>query len=334
MAAKIPFTKIYDLMVKTRVLEERLLKIYKSGEGFFWIGGPGQESFDVALGLQVKKGQGPKFDYLHLHYRSTAVLVAMGLDMIEGVRLMKNLATDKSTGGRNFCNHYAIPEWNVVPITSPIEVQYNMAIGTAWAQKREADRSNSKGITIVTGGDAGTAEGDFASCLIWASRPGAELPMLILVENNKWGISTASAGQHGEKSISDRAKAFGIKSAVVNGNDPEASWKAVAEAMDYVRTQRKPFFLEAQVSRLYGHSSASGANFVTEEKDCIKTFEAKLKKNKLITDKEIEKIWAGYADESMKALEQARTEPSPTAESVWDHVFTDKNDPANNWRNF
>src|SRR5438046_49854 len=121
-SSNIPYAKIYELMVKSRVLEERLIKIYKSGEGFFWIGGPGQEGFD--------------FDYLHLHYRSTPVVVAMGLEMIDGIRLMKNLATDKSTGGRNFCNHYAIPEWNVVPISSPIEVQYGQALGTAWAQRR------------------------------------------------------------------------------------------------------------------------------------------------------------------------------------------------------
>src|SRR5438105_431554 len=122
---KIPLIKIYDLMVKSRIFEERLIKIYKSGEGFFWIGGPGQEAFDVSLGLQVKKGQTLDDDWLHLHYRSSSVLVAMGLEMIDGVRAMKNLATDKSSHGRTFCSHYAVKEWNLPPITSPIEVQYS-----------------------------------------------------------------------------------------------------------------------------------------------------------------------------------------------------------------
>jgi 2-oxoisovalerate dehydrogenase E1 component alpha subunit len=243
---------------------------------------------------------------------------------------MKNLATDKSTGGRNFCNHYAIPEWNVVPITSPIEVQYGMALGTALAQKRHGGT----GVTIVTGGDAGTAEGDFASCLVWASRPGQELPILILVENNNWGISTPAAGQHGEKSIADRAKAFGIPTDVVNGNDPLASWKAISKALDYVRKHRKPYFLEAQVSRLYGHSSASGANFVGEESDCIKGLEAKLKKEKILSEKEIQKIWDDYQQESLQALEQARKEPAPDADSIWHYVFAQKDDPASDWRNF
>lgn len=331
MATKdIPFEKIHQLMVKSRVLEERLIKIYKSGEGFFWIGGPGQEAFDISLGLQIKKGQGIEFDYFHGHYRSSPVLVAMGLDMLSAIRMMKNTATDKSSGGRNFCNHYAIPEWNIVPISSPIEVQYGMALGTAWAQRR----AGGTGITIVTGGDAGTAEGDFATCLVWASRPGSEVPLLILVENNKWGISTSSEGQHGEKNIADRAKAFNIKTAIVNGNSVEESWNAISDAMDYVRKTRKPFLLQANLSRLYGHSSASGANFVTGEVDCIKTFEEELKKKKLLTDTSIEETFNKYQEESLKALEQVRKEPAPAADSIWEYVFADKNDPHANWRNF
>ncbi len=325
---KIPLIKIHDLMVKTRLLEERLIKIYKSGEGFFWIGGPGQEAFDVPLGLQIKKGEGLNFDWLHLHYRSTPVVVAMGLEMIDGVRMMKNVASDTSSHGRNFCNHYAISKWNVAPISSPIEVQYSMAMGTAWAQKRE----KSKGITIVTGGDAGTAEGDFASCLIWASRPGRELPMLILVEDNHWGISTPFEGQHGEKNIADRAKAFGIKTNIVDGNDVVKSWEAIEEALDYVRTERKPFFLQASVSRLYGHSSASGANFVKEEKDCLPIFEAKLLKEKILTKEQIASVYEKYNKESMEALDQARSEPAPTAESIWDFVYAD-NENAD-WKKF
>lgn len=320
--------KIHDLMVKARVLEERLIKIYKSGEGFFWIGGPGQEAFDIPLGLQVKKGQGPDNDWLHLHYRSTPILVAMGLEMIDGIRMMKNLETDSSSHGRNFCNHYAYPQWNVAPITSPIEVQYSMALGTAQAQKRHGGT----GITIVTGGDAGTAEGDFASCLIWASRPGSELPILILVEDNKWGISTPSKGQHGETNIADRAKAFNIKSAIVDGNDLEASWEAIDVAMNYVRKTRKPYFLQAHVSRLYGHSSASGANRYENEIDCIEEFEKNLLKNKTMSKQEISDVWEKYQAESLRELEKARKEPNPTPESIWEYVYA--NNESSDWRKF
>ena len=70
--------------------------------------------------------------------------------------------------GRNFVCHYAKREWNVIPVTSVIEVQFAMAPGTALVQKRYGG----DGVTIVIGGDAGTAEGDFATCMIWSTRPG------------------------------------------------------------------------------------------------------------------------------------------------------------------
>lgn len=319
---------MHKLMVKSRVLEERLIKIYRAGESFFWIGGPGEEAWGVPLGLLGKKGQGPAYDYYHLHYRCTPTLIALGLPMIDSVRLMMNRSTDKSTGGRNFSNHYCIPEWNVAPVTSPLEVQYPIACGTAHVQKR----LGKKAITIVTGGDAGTAEGDFASSLILASRKGQELPMLITVQNNKWGISTSYDGQHGETHIADRAKAFNIKSRVINGNDPVESYICLQEDMAYIRKTGKPAFIEAHLSRLYGHSSASGANPVPNEIDPVREFEKKLLKAGIIKEKDVKELWQSFEDEGVKAAEQARQEPVPTAASVWDHTFVGSENA--DWRNF
>lgn len=320
--------KMHDLMVKSRVLEERLIKIYKAGESYFWIGAPGEEAWGVPLGLQVQKGEGPKYDYLHLHYRGTPTLIAMGMDMIDSIRMMMNRSTDPCTGGRNFSNHYCFPKWNVAPVSSPIEVQYIIAMGTAHVQKR----TTNGGLTIVTGGDAGTAEGDFASSLIWSSRKGQELPMLITVQNNRWGISTSFEGQHGETYIADRAKAFNIKSRVINGNDPIESYIAIQEEMNYIRKNQKPSFIEAKVSRLYGHSSASGANFVSEEQDPVKNFEQLLLKSDYIKENEIKTLWDKYEKEGFEAQQTVRAEPSPTADTIWDHVFVSNEN--SDWRKF
>src|SRR3954464_11555931 len=108
----------------------------KGGDGFFWIGGPGEEAFNVPLGLQVKKGQGVNFDFLHLHYRSAAIVMAMGAKPIDALRQMRSVATDPYSKGRNFVNHYAIPEHNVVPVSPTIETQYSTSIGTGIAQAR------------------------------------------------------------------------------------------------------------------------------------------------------------------------------------------------------
>ena len=130
--------------------------MYKQGDGYFWIGGPGEEAFNVPLGLLINKGRGLQYDYSHFHYRNSATMLAMGAEPIDSLRQMKNTATDPYSGGRNFSNHYSKREWNVVPVSSVIEPQYSICIGTGIAQKRAGGR----GITIVTGGDAGTAEGD------------------------------------------------------------------------------------------------------------------------------------------------------------------------------
>lgn len=320
--------QMYELMVKSRVLEERLIKIYRAGESFFWIGGPGEEAWGVPLGLLTRKGQGVEYDFLHLHYRCTPTMVALGMPMIDATRLMMNRATDVSTGGRNFSGHYCFPKWNVAPVTSPIEVQYPIACGTAHAQKR----AKTKSISIVSGGDAGTAEGDFASCLVWSSRRGQELPMLITTQNNKWGISTAFQGQHGEETIANRAKGFEIRARVINGNDPVESYLAIREEMEYIRRTGKPSFIEATVSRLYGHSSASGANPEKGEFDCVREFETKLLKAGMLTDSRAKEIWRQYEAEGVAAADQARTEPAPQAASIWDQVYV--NNENADWRKF
>jgi len=305
--------EIHRLMVRARVLEERMIKMSKSGQGYFWIGGPGEEAFNAALGLQVKKGEGPAYDFLHLHYRNSALMLALGMPSLDGLRMMAMKATDPHSRGRNFPSHFSRRAWNVVPVTSVIEVQYAMAPGTALVQKRVP---GGDGITLVLGGDAGTAEGDFASCLVWSSRPGNELPVLIIVTNNGWGISTPACGQHGERRIIDRAKAFGIPGEVVDGNDPIASWHAVSRAMEYCRTTRRPFMLEALVSRLNGHSSSSGALRVKGEPDPIALFEARLLESGVVDAHTLEQVREEAAAEVEAGLEQVLSEPDPKAEDI------------------
>lgn len=314
-------------MVKARILEERLIKMSKSGLGFFWLGGPGEEAFNVPLGLLIKKGEGLDYDFLHFHYRQSATLLAMGAEMIDFIRQMQNTTTDPYSGGRNFVNHYAIKKWNVVPSVSAVEVQLAVCIGTGVAQRRHGG----DGITIVTGGDAGTAEGEFASALGWASRKGRELPILNIVTDNRYGISTPFEEVHCNRPIADRARAFGIEAATINGNDVEESYAAIEKAMATVRKKRRPYLLEAKVSRLYGHSSASGANWIEGELDCIKEFEKKLKALKILGDDDFKKIREKYEKESIEAVKKVLKEPKPEPESIFEHVFVERKDAQNPW---
>ena len=99
--------QMHKHMLVGRLLEERLIRMQRQGDGYFWIGGPGEEAFNVPLGMLVNKGQGLDHDYLHLHYRSSATLIAMGADPVDSLRLMANSAQDPYTRGRNFAGHYS-----------------------------------------------------------------------------------------------------------------------------------------------------------------------------------------------------------------------------------
>ncbi|MGL4551111.1 MAG: thiamine pyrophosphate-dependent dehydrogenase E1 component subunit alpha [Gemmataceae bacterium] len=309
--------QIHRLMVRARALEERLIKMSKSGLGHFWIGGPGEEAFNVVLGLQVRRGQGPRFDYLHLHYRNSALMLALGMPMLDSIRQMAMTATDAHSAGRNFVGHFSKREWNVIPVTSVIEVQYAMAPGTALMQKRVPD---GEGVTVVLGGEAGTAEGDFASCLIWSTIPGREVPVLIAVTNNGYGISTPACTVHGERHVADRGLAFGIPGEVVDGNDPVRAWHAVERGLAHCRATRHPFLLEANVSRLYGHSSSSGALLDRSQDDPIERFERVLL-DEGVEPPTLEQMHDDALAEVEAAVEQALSEPMPRAEDVEKYTY-------------
>jgi 2-oxoisovalerate dehydrogenase E1 component alpha subunit len=304
-------------MIRTRALEERSVKLAKSGEAFFWVGGPGEEAFNTALGLHVHKGHGPAYDFLHLHYRNAGLLLALGMPMVEHFRQLAMRRTDRFGIGRQFVGHYAMPEWNIVPVTSVIQAQCVMAPGTARVQKRLRGR----GITICVSGDAGTAEGDFESGLLWSNRPGEELPVLFLVTNNGYGISTPASTQHGVARLADRALPYEMPSETVDGNDPLRVWRALERAFDYVRRERKPYLLEARVSRLHGHSSSSGANRNREEVDCIELFSEELLTNRIVDAETVAVWWSEARAEADQAADQAMCEPEPQAEDVARHVF-------------
>ena len=94
--------------------------------------------------------------------------------------------------------------------------------------------------------------------------------------------------------------------------------------MDYVRTERRPFLLEAMVSRLYGHSSASGANFVPDEVDCLAPFEKKLEERKILTRHDDGRAARAYTQELLEASKRVRDEPQPRGDDIWKHVFAER----------
>ena len=339
--------EILELMIKARCLEERMVKMSKSSDGFFWLGGVGEEAFNIPLGMLAKcrsHAEDPDhnpldYDFFHFHYRNAGTMLAFGMEPVEEIRQMHNRASDPFSGGRNFCNHFSRKKWNVVPVTSTIQTQCVTAPGTALAQKLHGG----DGLTVVTFGDAGTAEGDFHVGLNWATQPvknrqtgedlGVGTPLLFICTNNQYGISTDYSDVHGQDQIVNIAAGYGMPTKVINGNDVEESWNALKEAMDYVRKERKPYFLEAMVSRLNGHSSSSGANRVKavasekehvpgeNEVDPLLVWVNKLVKSRVIKKDYFSKRYEEETERMKKILAEVKQEAGPEGESIYNHTF-------------
>ena len=303
-------------MVQIRTVEEFLIQMFKKGEGKFWVGGPGEEAVQVVLGHLINKGYGVNYDFTHLHYRNNGVMLAMGEEPINIIRQMCSTSTDPYTGGRNFVSHPCKKEWNIPPVTSTIQTQFSLAIGTALAQS-----NNNNGITIVVGGDAGTASPDFESCLIWSKRPSKELPILMVITNNSYGISTKIETQHDRQHIIKRAQALNIETVKIDGTDIIEVWNNLSTAFTHVRETRTPFLIECGVSRLYGHSSSSGASFNFSEKCPIQQLENKLLKLNTINTNTLLELKLSFKSQLQTALKQVKQEPRPSQEKILCNVF-------------
>ena len=140
--------------------------------------------------------------------------------------------------------------------------------------------------------------------------------MLIIVMNNGWGISTSASSQHAETHIIDRGQAFGIPGEVVDGNDVVASWYAIRRALEYSRRERRPYMLEAMVSRLYGHSSSTGCQRVKTEADCIELLERKLIHAEILTREAVDRVHQEALAEVEQAAEEALHEARPEPEDI------------------
>ena len=166
--------RMHDIMVRARCLEERLIRMNKQGDGYFWIGGPGEEAFNVAARPARPQGAGPAV-------RLPAPALPLERHAArDGRRPGRRAPADEEHGDRPVLGR---PQLLQPLLGAQVERRARSArpsrCSSRWrpAPRIANKRAGGKGITIVQGGDAGTAEGDFATCLVWCSRPGNELPL-------------------------------------------------------------------------------------------------------------------------------------------------------------
>ena len=245
--------RLYRALLLPRLVEEKMLRLLRQGRLSKWFSGIGQEAIAVGVVAALEESD----VVLPLH-RNLGVFTTRGVDLD---RLLRQLLGREGgfTSGRDRSFHFGTLEHGIVGMISHLGAMLPVADGLALAGRLRGENR----VVAVFSGDGGTSEGDFHEALnlaaVW------RLPVIFLVENNGWGLSTPTSEQYACRDLADRAAGYGMPGAVIDGNDVLAVIAAVGEAADRARRGDGPTLLEAKTYRMRGHEEASGTDYVPPE---------------------------------------------------------------------
>lgn len=246
--------QMYYQMLLARKVDERAWSLHRQGKVAFHISGIGQEACQIAAAHALKIG----YDFVHSHYRDLALVLAMGVTPTQFFMSMWGKKGDVLSGARQMPSHWSARHLNLVSLSSPVADHVPQAAGIALAEKIKhatglASADEALRVTLVNLGEGATSMGDWHEGLNWAGIH--NLPMVCMVENNQYAISTRMDQEMAVKSVAERASAYGMEGIAFDGNDVVESYKALKYAVDKARAGKGPTLLEAKTYRLVPHSS-------------------------------------------------------------------------------
>lgn len=298
---------IYKALVKPRVFEEKMLILLRQGKISKWFSGIGQEATSVGAALAMENDE-----YILPMHRNLGVFSTrnIGWDQLFA-QFQGKLAG--FTKGRDRSFHFGTNDFHIVGMISHLGPQLAVAGGIGLADLIDKKEK----AVLVFSGDGGASEGDFHEALnvaaVW------NLPVIFVVENNGYGLSTPSNEQFKFKSFIDKGPAYGIDALQVDGNNILEVYDTISQAAKNIRRNPKPILIEAMTFRMRGHEEASGTKYVPKElmekwaeKDPIANYEEYLIQQKVLTKSKIDEIKAIIKDEIEAGLQIAYNEPLPT----------------------
>lgn len=295
MGAKINFEKykldkkvlidLYRKMLWPRMIEEKMLVLIRQGKISKWFAGIGQEAIAVGC-TSVMKDE----EVIFPMHRNLGVFTTRGISLYNLFCQWQG-KPDGFTKGRDRSFHFGSMEHNVVGMISHLGPQLSLADGVALSHKLRKE----KNITLAFSGEGGTSEGEFHEALNVASV--WKLPVIFAVENNGYGLSTPTSEQYACKNIIDRAKGYGMKSLLLDGNNILEIYTQLSKIAKHIRKKPEPILIEFKTFRMRGHEEASGTKYVPKKlmdswakKDPVTNYEKYLLKKKIIDSKFVDNL--------------------------------------------
>lgn len=329
----------YRNMYLSRRLDDKEIELKKQNRIFFQISGAGHEAILTATGLALRPGE----DYVISYYRDRALMLQLGMTAEEVLFAAVGAKADPSSGGRQMPCHWGHRALNVLSKSSCTGTQFLQGVGAAeasWYREAQATvQSEISGhgdeVVVITSGEGTTSQGEFFEALNTASNK--KLPAIFLIEDNGYAISVPVEVQTAGGSISNLVQNYpDLYIERVDGCDIEASFQAMSRAVDWCRARKGPALIHATVVRPYSHSMSDDEKaYKTSEQreaekvnDPLDVMVSLLLDRGILDQSGIDSIRSSVDVEIAEATRSALVAETPTAEEVFDHIYSEDVDPT------
>jgi len=298
----------YKRLLYPRMVEEKMLILLRQGRIGKWFSGIGQEAIAVGSTMAMEAEE-----YILPMHRNLGVFTTRDIPLRKLMAQWQGKITG-FTKGRDRSFHFGTQDYKIIGMISHLGPQMALADGIALVDLIEQKEK----ATLVFTGEGATSEGDFHEALnvaaVW------NLPVIFLIENNGYGLSTPTNEQFKCKNLADKAIGYGIEGIQIDGNNILQVYDTLSSVASSIRKEPRPVLIECLTFRMRGHEEASGTKYIPQElfdewaaKDPLKNFEHYLFEQHILNENLVQEIRAAFKAEIDAEVEIAFQDPEPVA---------------------